>query len=104
MIALVVTINIKPGHKEEFMASMLGDARGSNNDEPGCLRFDVLQDNEDPNRFHRCEIFRDEAAFADHRTYQHTKDFGVLSPPWIAEPLSIIRTTNIDPPDANLVS
>ena len=56
MIALVVTINIEPGHKEEFMASMMGDARGSNNDEPGCLRFDVLQDNEDPNRIHLYEV------------------------------------------------
>ena len=56
MIALVVTINIEPGHKEEFMASMMGDARGSNNDEPGCLRFDVLQDNEDPNQIHLYEV------------------------------------------------
>ena len=48
MIALVVTIKIKADHKEAFMASMMDDARGSNNDEPGCLRFDILQDNEDP--------------------------------------------------------
>ena len=50
MIALIVTIQIKPEHREAFMESMFGDARGSNNDEPGCLRFDVLQDSEDPNR------------------------------------------------------
>ena len=56
MIALVVTIKIKPGHKEAFMASMMDDARGSNNDEPGCLRFDVLQDNEDPNKIHLYEV------------------------------------------------
>ena len=31
---------------------MMGDAIGSNNDEPGCLRFDVLQDNEHENRIH----------------------------------------------------
>ena len=71
MIALVVEINIKPGHKEEFMASMLGDARGSNNDEPGCLRFDVLQDNEDPNKLHLYEVYQDEAAVEALRIARH---------------------------------
>ena len=67
MIALIVEINIKPGFKEQFMASMLGDARGSNNDEPGCLRFDVLQDNEDENKLHLFEVYEDDAALDAHR-------------------------------------
>ena len=71
MIALIVTINIKPGHKEAFMASMLDDARGSNNDEPGCLRFDVLQDNDNPNRIHLYEVYEDEAALEAHRQAPH---------------------------------
>ncbi len=71
MIALMVTINIKPEHKDAFMASMLGDARGSNNDETGCLRFDVLQDTEDPNRIHLYEVYRDEAALDAHRNAPH---------------------------------
>jgi quinol monooxygenase YgiN len=71
MIALIVTVNIKPGFKESFMKSMMGDARGSNNDEPGCLRFDVLQDNEDPNRIHLYEVYRDEAAVEAHRKAPH---------------------------------
>ncbi len=71
MIALIVEINIKPGFKDQFMASMLGDARGSNNDEPGCLRFDVLQDNEDENRIHLFEVYEDEAAVDAHRNAPH---------------------------------
>ena len=67
MIALIVEINIKPGFKDQFMASMLGDARGSNNDEPGCLRFDVLQDNEDENKIHLFEVYEDDAAVDAHR-------------------------------------
>ena len=39
MIALMVTINIKPGHKEAFMASMLDDARGSNKGRAGVPSF-----------------------------------------------------------------
>ena len=48
MQALVVTIQIKPEHKEAFMKSMLEDAYGSVTNEPGCLRFDVVEDAEDP--------------------------------------------------------
>ena len=71
MIALMVTIQIKPGHKDAFMASMFDDARGSNNDEPGCLRFDVLQDTEDENRIHLYEVYQDQAAVDAHRAAPH---------------------------------
>ena len=71
MIALIVSIKIKKGHKEAFMASMMGDAHGSNNDEPGCLRFDVLQDNEDPNRIHLYEVYKNQAAVDAHRAAPH---------------------------------
>ena len=71
MIVLMVTINIKPEHKEAFMEEMMGDAIGSNRDEPGCLRFDVLQDNENPNTIHLYEVYTDEAALEAHRQAPH---------------------------------
>ena len=71
MIALLVTIQIKAEHRDAFMASMLDDARGSNNNEPGCLRFDVLQDNSDPYRIHLYEVYQDEAALEAHRHAPH---------------------------------
>ena len=49
MFALFVTIKIKPGRRDEFIEATMGDAIGSNNDEPGCLRFDVHASDEDPN-------------------------------------------------------
>ena len=42
MIALIVTIRIKSDRRAAFLEAMMDDARGSNDDEPGCLRFDVL--------------------------------------------------------------
>ena len=41
MIALLVTIDIQPEFKERFMEELLLDAKGANDDEPGCMRFDV---------------------------------------------------------------
>ena len=40
---------------------MLGDAKGSVNNEPGCLRFDVIQEGADPNRIWLYEVYVDEA-------------------------------------------
>ena len=71
MIALLVTIDIQPEFKERFMEELLLDAKGANDDEPGCLRFDVLQDSEDPNRVHLYEVYKDDAAIAAHREAPH---------------------------------
>jgi len=71
MIVLMVSIRIKEGHKDEFMEEMLGDAIGSNRDEPGCLRFDVLQDTEDDNLIHLYEVYKDEASLEAHRQAPH---------------------------------
>ena len=99
MIALVVTINIKPGHKEEFMASMMGDARGSNNDEPGCLRFDVLQDNEEPNRLHLYEVYQDEAAVEAHRNAPHFLKWREECKDWFATENVRRIATPVYPPE-----
>ena len=44
MYVILAPVKITEGHREEFIEAMLEDARGSVNDEPGCLRFDVIQD------------------------------------------------------------
>ena len=66
MFGVLVTINIKPGFKDRFMPAMLADAEGSVNNEPGCLRFDVIQDAGDLNRIWLYEVFKDEAAYKEH--------------------------------------
>jgi quinol monooxygenase YgiN len=71
MLALLVTIKIKPGYRDRFVDALMGDARGSVNDEPGCLRFDVLQDTADPNRIFLYEVYKDEKALEAHRQAPH---------------------------------
>src|SRR5215470_810366 len=71
MRALMVTIKIKAGHRDAFMEALLSDARGSVHDEPGCLRFDVLQDARDANTLYLYEVYRDEAAIEAHRQAPH---------------------------------
>ena len=72
MFALFVTIQIKPGHRDEFIEATMGDAIGSNNDEAGCLRFDVHASDEDPNTVYLYEVYKDRDAWqVAHRSAPH---------------------------------
>ena len=71
MLAIWVKVRIKPGERERFLKAIEVDALGSERDEPGCLRFNVLQDAKDPNVYYFFEVYKDEAALEAHRTMPH---------------------------------
>jgi len=71
MLALWVKVRIKPNERERFLQAIEADALGSERDEPGCLRFNVLQDQQDPNVYCFFEVYRDEAALEAHRAAPH---------------------------------
>ena len=71
MYVIIAPIQIKEGFKDRFIEEMIGDARGSVNDEPGCLRFDVTQDAEEPNRIWLYEVYKDADAFDAHTKAPH---------------------------------
>lgn len=71
MIALLVKVKIKPQERERFLATIEHDAIASERDEPGCLRFNVLQDAADENVYYFYEVYRDEAALAAHQQMPH---------------------------------
>ena len=47
MVILHVTVQVKPEHVPEYLEAVRHDAEHSERDEPGCLRFDVIQDRDD---------------------------------------------------------
>ena len=71
MFAIWVSVHVKPDRRDEFLAAIEEDSRGSREDEPGCLRFDVLEAADDANHFFFYEVYRDEAALAAHRAAPH---------------------------------
>jgi quinol monooxygenase YgiN len=56
-----VHVHVKPEYIEAFRAATLENARNSVQ-EPGVVRFDVIQQEDDPTRFILVEIYRDDAA------------------------------------------
>ncbi|PJG85427.1 (4S)-4-hydroxy-5-phosphonooxypentane-2,3-dione isomerase [Conservatibacter flavescens] len=70
MFAMLVEINIKEGKEKEFMEVFTRNHLGTRQ-EPGNLRFDVLQDPDIKTRFYAYEVYRDEAALEAHRQTPH---------------------------------
>jgi len=81
MVSVLVNVEVKPERLDEFLDVMRKDAEGSRT-EPGCLRFDVLQDQENPCKFVFYEVYKNAEAAAEHRDYPHFKlwtDFKVCA-------------------------
>src|SRR5690348_1232826 len=71
MKALFVSLTVKPDKRSEFLAGAEDDSTCSVRDEPGCLRFDVLEDDNDENKFYFYEVYTDDAAFTAHTQAPH---------------------------------
>jgi (4S)-4-hydroxy-5-phosphonooxypentane-2,3-dione isomerase len=71
MLAMWVKVRVKLGERERFLKAIEVDALGSERDEPGCMRFNVLQDGQDQNVYYFFEVYRDEAALEAHRAAPH---------------------------------
>ena len=100
MIVLHVTIQVKPEHVSDFLEVVRHDAEHSEKDEPGCLRFDVIQDRDEPNRFYFYEVYRDEASLEAHRQTPHFKLYFEKTQPWLAAPPERRFGKNVIPSDA----
>ncbi|HAL46998.1 MAG: antibiotic biosynthesis monooxygenase [SAR202 cluster bacterium] len=102
MYVILAPIQIKPGFKERFIEEMIGDARGSVNDEPGCLRFDVIQDGADENRIWLYEVYVDADAFQAHCEAPHFIKWLNAVADWREDTplLDAGEAHNIWPPDA----
>jgi len=70
MLIIHVHVHVKPECVEAFKAATVINARESRR-EPGVLRFDVIQQADDPTRFVLIEIYRDAAANAAHKETAH---------------------------------
>jgi quinol monooxygenase YgiN len=71
MLALWVKVRIKPDMRDRFLKAIEHDALASERDEPGCYRFNVLQDEKDANVYYLHEVYKDQAALEAHRAAPH---------------------------------
>eukprot|EP00429_Kryptoperidinium_foliaceum_P052870 CAMPEP_0176092172 /NCGR_PEP_ID=MMETSP0120_2-20121206/46172_1 /TAXON_ID=160619 /ORGANISM="Kryptoperidinium foliaceum, Strain CCMP 1326" /LENGTH=142 /DNA_ID=CAMNT_0017426077 /DNA_START=52 /DNA_END=480 /DNA_ORIENTATION=+ len=70
--AVVVEAEVQPDRMDEFLKVMEKNAQQSRQ-EPGCLRFDVLRAQDNPNKFFFYELYESPAAVDFHKTQDHYK-------------------------------
>ena len=73
--SLMVDFQVNDGKMDEFLPLMKENARASVANEPGCLQFDVLHVQGEPNRLVLFEVYQDEAAFQAHMKMPHLAAF-----------------------------
>ena len=101
MQILVVSIDVKPEHVDEFIAEMLANARGTRA-EPGNLRYDVLRALDDPNHFTLYEVYESAEAMAAHREAPHYKRWQAAVEAWMVRPRTRVLSAPIFYGDAEV--
>jgi len=90
MLIVHVQVHVKPDCVEAFTRATRLNARWSLL-ELGVLRFDVLQQQDDPTRFVLVEIYRDAEAAAAHKATDHYPVWRDAVAPMMAEPRTSVK-------------
>jgi autoinducer 2-degrading protein len=98
LLIVHVHVRVKPGTEAAFCEATRANASESVQ-EPGVVRFDVIQQQDDPARFVLVEIYRDEAAAAAHKLTPHYLTWRDAVAGMMEEPRRSARFSNVFPED-----
>ena len=96
MLIVHVHVQVKPESVEAFKIATRLNAQASLQ-EPGVLRFDVGQQQDDPARFVLVEVYRDAAAAAAHKETTHYPVWRDTVAPMMATPRTSVKFSNVFP-------
>ena len=96
MLIVHVHVQVKPESVEEFRLATIENARASMH-EPGIARFDVVQQQDDPNRFVLIEVYRTPDAAAAHKETAHYAKWRDAVAPMMAAPRSSMKYAAVFP-------
>jgi quinol monooxygenase YgiN len=99
MLIVHVFVHVKPDYVEEFKNASLENARHSIR-EPGMIRFDVIQQTDDPTHFLLIEIYRTVDAPAQHKETAHYAIWRDTVADMMAEPRASVKYVPLFPEDA----
>lgn len=97
MLIVHVQVQVVADGLAAFIAATRANAAASRQ-EPGIVRFDVVQEAADPSRFVLVEAYRDEQAAADHKLTAHYAAWRDAVAPLMAVPRSSLKYTDVDYP------
>ena len=85
MYAVAVTVHVQAERVDDFIEATLANARGTRK-EPGNVRFDVLQHEEDPAHLLIYEVYHSSDGFKQHQQTPHYLAWRQAVADWMAEP------------------
>ena len=88
------------GVQRRLVARIPGDAQialCARFPDPGVVRFDVVQESDDPTRFALVEAYRDDLAPAAHKETAHYRRWRDAVEPMMAEPRRSVKYREIHP-------
>lgn len=91
-----VDVAVLPDMVEAFLDATRANAEASRR-EPGVLRFDVVQDRDDPTHVVLVEVYADEDAPAAHKLTDHYATWRDRVAPMMARPRSATTFDAVDP-------
>ena len=96
MFAVCVHVCVKEENRDEFIEATVENARATIQ-EPGNMRFDVIQQLDDPNRFVLYEVYRDQSGMEAHKDTPHYAKWRDNVAPWMAEPRRGVKHRSLFP-------
>jgi len=96
MHVTLVHVRVTPEHIDDFVAASRANHEASVQ-EPGNLRFDVLQSSDDPARFVLYEAYRSARDAAAHKETAHYLAWREAVADWMAEPRQGVRYEGLFP-------
>ena len=96
MIVTTVLVQVKEERIEDFIEATVENHRSSVK-EPGNVRFDILQSDEDPSRFIMYEAYESPEAAAAHKETEHYRVWRGRVADYMAVPRRGIKYTAIAP-------
>ena len=100
MFIVIVLFDSKTEHRKELIDVLLEYGRDVQQNEPDTVRFEIIHDLQNPNRFYLYEVYRDRAGFDAHA---QRPEFG---PRWeklqgwlAAPPTHLCSGTSLFPPN-----
>jgi autoinducer 2-degrading protein len=98
MIVTCVYVHVRPDAVDRFINATIRNHRETVK-ESGNIRFDFIQQADDPFKFMIYEVFESEQAVADHKTTQHYLQWRDEVAEFMAGPRTGIRYNIIEPSD-----
>lgn len=96
MLVVHVNVRVRPGDVEPFLEATRANAAASL-EEPGVLRFDVLQDDADPAHVLLVEVYAGPEAAAAHKDTAHYATWRDTVAGMMAEPRGSVRYSAVFP-------